>query len=596
MAKLVELHRLVTVVGPGGAGKTTVAVELARRLVGGYADGVWLVELAGLRDPALLAEVVAAALGLREEAGEPESPPRRPTGWPASSATSACCWSWTTASTWSGHAPSWSSGCSEAGPGLTVLATSREVLGVAGEAVWPVPPLAVPDADDERAPAPPWPAPTATGSRRRCWPATTRCGCSASGRRPPTPASSLTRASGRWWPSCAGAWTGCRWPSSWPRPGCGSCRWPRSRAGWGTGSGCWPGVGGPSTPASRRCGPPSTGAGSCWTSPTGGCGGGCRCSSVAGRSRRRRRSARATGWRRRTCWRGCSGWSTGRWWWPPGGCRPGSRCWRPCGTTGPSGWPRPARPTPWRPGTPPGSWTWPSRPPSTAPPGAGCGCCTPTTTTCGRCWTGRWRAATWTPPCGWPAPSAGTGRPTAPSRAASDWRGWPPWPTGGRRPAPWPGCCRRRRWPRCSRRRPPAPSPPPGAARSCSSGSGTGGVASPSCCGAGPPCSCAAPAATSSAWPPRPRRPSPSWATAGARPSPRRAGSCSRSTPRGCRNGPRRRPGWRWPAFRRSTTSGGWPRRSSAWPRWPGCAATSAGRSPPASGRWPPPATGGRCG
>ena len=149
VAKLVELHRLVTVVGPGGAGKTTVAVELARRLVGGYADGVWLVELAGLRDPALLAEIVAAALGLREEAGEPETPHRRPTGWPASSATSACCWSWTTASIWSGHAPSWSSGCCEAGPGLTVLATSREVLGVAGEVVWPVPPLAVPDADDE---------------------------------------------------------------------------------------------------------------------------------------------------------------------------------------------------------------------------------------------------------------------------------------------------------------------------------------------------------------------------------------------------------------------------------------------------------------
>jgi len=76
VAKLVEQYRLVTVTGSGGAGKTSLAVELARRLAGGYRDGVWLVELAALRDPDLLGGVVAATLGLSEEgAGPGDSPP-----------------------------------------------------------------------------------------------------------------------------------------------------------------------------------------------------------------------------------------------------------------------------------------------------------------------------------------------------------------------------------------------------------------------------------------------------------------------------------------------------------------------------------------
>jgi hypothetical protein len=112
VGKLVGQHRLVTVTGPGGAGKTSLAVEAARRLVAGFPDGAWLVELAALAGPGLLAETVAATLGLREEPG-PRGPPRRqwPTGWPASSATRSCWWSWTTASTWWPAAPSWSCGC-----------------------------------------------------------------------------------------------------------------------------------------------------------------------------------------------------------------------------------------------------------------------------------------------------------------------------------------------------------------------------------------------------------------------------------------------------------------------------------------------------
>ena len=59
-------YRLVTVTGPGGAGKTRLAGEVARRVAGRYADGVWLAELAAVRDPAQVAAAVAAALGIRE--------------------------------------------------------------------------------------------------------------------------------------------------------------------------------------------------------------------------------------------------------------------------------------------------------------------------------------------------------------------------------------------------------------------------------------------------------------------------------------------------------------------------------------------------
>jgi hypothetical protein len=68
LASLVGQHPLVTVTGPGGAGKTRLACEVARRVAGRFADGAWLVELAPVRDPGQVPAVVAAALGVREQA------------------------------------------------------------------------------------------------------------------------------------------------------------------------------------------------------------------------------------------------------------------------------------------------------------------------------------------------------------------------------------------------------------------------------------------------------------------------------------------------------------------------------------------------
>lgn len=61
---LLETRRLVTLIGAGGVGKTRLATEVARTLVDCFSDGVWLVELAPIADPTLIASTIAGALGL----------------------------------------------------------------------------------------------------------------------------------------------------------------------------------------------------------------------------------------------------------------------------------------------------------------------------------------------------------------------------------------------------------------------------------------------------------------------------------------------------------------------------------------------------
>ena len=61
-----SMTRLMTLTGMGGSGKIRLALEVARGLVGTYAEGVWLVELAPLSDPALVARAAAKTLGVRE--------------------------------------------------------------------------------------------------------------------------------------------------------------------------------------------------------------------------------------------------------------------------------------------------------------------------------------------------------------------------------------------------------------------------------------------------------------------------------------------------------------------------------------------------
>jgi len=132
--------RLLTLTGAGGCGKTRLALEAAARVRDAYPDGVRVVELASLADPALVPQAVAVALGVREEPGRPLPDTLidalRPTQMLVTldncEHLAAAC---------ARLAATLLAGC----PGLRILVTSRQPVGVAGETVWRVPSLAVPD-------------------------------------------------------------------------------------------------------------------------------------------------------------------------------------------------------------------------------------------------------------------------------------------------------------------------------------------------------------------------------------------------------------------------------------------------------------------
>ena len=67
---LLAKTRLLTLLGAGGLGKTRLSLQVGADLIDHYPDGVWLVELAPLSDPQLVAQAVASVLGVKEEAGK----------------------------------------------------------------------------------------------------------------------------------------------------------------------------------------------------------------------------------------------------------------------------------------------------------------------------------------------------------------------------------------------------------------------------------------------------------------------------------------------------------------------------------------------
>ena len=138
--RLLEDTRLLTLTGPGGCGKTRLAVVAAGELVEEFEDGVWMVELATLSDPHLVPQAVTSVLGAREQPGR------------------------SLTETLSAHLRTRKlllvldncehliEACAELAetllrscPELRVLATSREALGIVGEVAWPVPSLSLPD-------------------------------------------------------------------------------------------------------------------------------------------------------------------------------------------------------------------------------------------------------------------------------------------------------------------------------------------------------------------------------------------------------------------------------------------------------------------
>jgi predicted ATPase/class 3 adenylate cyclase len=69
VTRLLGTTRLLTLTGPGGTGKTRLSLQVAAEVLDTFADGVWLVELAPLSDPALMPQAVASVWNIREQAG-----------------------------------------------------------------------------------------------------------------------------------------------------------------------------------------------------------------------------------------------------------------------------------------------------------------------------------------------------------------------------------------------------------------------------------------------------------------------------------------------------------------------------------------------
>jgi predicted ATPase/DNA-binding CsgD family transcriptional regulator len=134
--------RLVSLVGPGGVGKTRLAVRIATSLERGFPGGAWMAGLAELRDPALVGSAVMAALGLRDQAAADAQPLLR-----SYLADKELLLVLDNCEHLLEAAARLVSEVIRAAPGVRVIATSREPLSVAGEHVLPVPPLELPPPD-----------------------------------------------------------------------------------------------------------------------------------------------------------------------------------------------------------------------------------------------------------------------------------------------------------------------------------------------------------------------------------------------------------------------------------------------------------------
>jgi predicted ATPase/DNA-binding XRE family transcriptional regulator len=138
--QMLKRSRLVTLTGSGGIGKTRLALQAAGELLDAYPDGVWWVELAALRDPALVVQAVAKVREVREIPNQPLV---------ETLADALCAQQLLLVLDNCEHLIS---ACAQladrllgACQNLTILTTSREALDILGETIWPVPSLSLPD-------------------------------------------------------------------------------------------------------------------------------------------------------------------------------------------------------------------------------------------------------------------------------------------------------------------------------------------------------------------------------------------------------------------------------------------------------------------
>ncbi|WP_246342859.1 ATP-binding protein [Actinomadura verrucosospora] len=140
VGRLIDGHRLVTLTGPGGVGKTRLAVRTAARARDAFDGGVYFVALSGLTEPSLLAQAVCDALGLAEQGGEPAA-----SRLADHLADRRVLLVLDTCEHLLDECAALAEALLQSAPGLRVLVTSRQPLDVLGEQTIAVAPLGRPD-------------------------------------------------------------------------------------------------------------------------------------------------------------------------------------------------------------------------------------------------------------------------------------------------------------------------------------------------------------------------------------------------------------------------------------------------------------------
>ena len=210
VAALLGARRLVTLTGPGGMGKTRLALAGRLRQLDAavpFPDGAWFVDLAPLADPALVPDAVAQTLGVRETAGRPPEEALRDhlREQRLLLVLDNC------EHLLPGVAPAGGRPAGGRPRGHGAGHQPRAPAG-GGEREHPVPPLALPRPGAAGGPGAAPADPARSRSTRR-WP------CSSSGPRRSRPDFAVTNATAPAVVECATAWTGCPWRSSWRRRG-----------------------------------------------------------------------------------------------------------------------------------------------------------------------------------------------------------------------------------------------------------------------------------------------------------------------------------------------------------------------------------------
>lgn len=145
--ELLSKHRLVTLSGTGGCGKTRLALQVASELREVFRDGIWLTELASIAEEEFVARAAASTLALREQADQPasESLANYLKARQVLLIFDNC-------EHLAAAVAQLSAALLVSCPEIQIMATSREPLGVPGEMVWVVPPLSLPDPQPWREP------------------------------------------------------------------------------------------------------------------------------------------------------------------------------------------------------------------------------------------------------------------------------------------------------------------------------------------------------------------------------------------------------------------------------------------------------------